>query len=112
MATDQRPTAAHLSEPALAELHDVTKEAVQSGIREGIKAAINDDELIEAFWSKGIQVAKRQAKMQAGTMLFDSVGGFFQSIGKFIAIGMIAYYFGGWDLMASIIKGFFAGGPK
>lgn len=103
---------AQLSDSSLMELEETTKQAVAAGIREGIKAAIEDDELIEAFWNKGVQVAKRQAKMQAGTMLFDSIGGFFKTVWKYVAVGMIAYYFGGWDLLATTLKGLFMKGPS
>lgn len=113
MATDnQGRQEAHISESSLMELEDLMEKAAARGMREGIRAAIQDDELVEAFWNKGMQVAKQQAKLGAGSLLFDSFSGFFKGIWKIVAVGMIIYYVGGWDLLAHSIKVFLIGGPK
>jgi len=101
-----------LSESTLMELETLMEQAAARGIRDGIRAAVQDDDLIEAFWDKGVQVAKRQAKMQAGSLLFDSFTGFFSAIWKYAAVGMIAYHLGGWELLTTLIKGIFIKGPS
>lgn len=112
MPPDNTTPIAHLSDSTLAELHAATEDAVAQGIKKGIRAAIEDDEIVELFWDKGVQVAKRQAKVQAGTLLVDGFAGVFRSLWKVVAGGMIVYYLGGWDLLAYYLKLLFPWGSK
>lgn len=108
----QEPNYAHLSESALAELREHTKQAVREGIIEGIKAAINDDSIVEAYWSQGLKVAKKQATQQAGSILVDGLGAFFKRAFQFAILGMLVYAVGGWTALAGLFKLLFGGDPK
>lgn len=108
MPPDERPTA-HISESSLIELEQSTQKAVAAGIREGLQAVIGDDEYMAAFWGKGIELAKKQATLKAGTLLMTSLTDILKSVSKVLLIGMIMYYLGGWDLVARVLKFFFTG---
>lgn len=91
----------------MAELEQVTQKAVASGIREGLRSVIKDDEYMEAFWNQGVKMAKQQATLKAGTLLVDGLWGLFKKAGTFLLLGLILYSVGGWDLAARFIKFFF-----
>ena len=100
---------ARLSESALIELEASTERAIANGIQQGFREAVKDEELMEMFWDRGIQLAKKQATMKAGTLLMDSLTNVLKSVGKVLVIGLILYYLGGWKLAADALKFFFTG---
>lgn len=108
MPPDERRYA-QLTESSLAELEQATQKAVSNGIREGLKSVIIDEEYMEAFWSGGLKLAKKQATMKAGTLLMDSFTAILKRTATVMFIGMIMYYVGGWDLAARVLKFFFTG---
>lgn len=106
------PPRAHLSDSALAELHETTRKAVAEGIKQGIREAIEDEEIVTAYWTKGISVAKRQARDQAGAILFSSLSEILKRAAQFAMLGMLVYAVGGWSALAGLIKVLFGGETK
>lgn len=112
MESQPPPPLAHLSDSALAELRELTQQAVAEGIKQGIREAIEDEEIVSAYWSKGIAVAKRTARDQAGAILFSSLGEIFKRVAQFAMLGMLVYAVGGWSALAGFIKVLFGGEAK
>lgn len=106
------PPRAHLSDSALAELNETTRKAVAEGIKQGIREAIEDEEIVNAYWARGIAVAKDQARKQAGAILFSSLGEILKRAAQFAMLGMLVYAVGGWSALAGLIKVLFGGETK
>ena len=77
------------------------RDELRIAVAEGIAAAMTD-EAAERFWSKGLDVMRRQARQKAGGFLLEGVlagGKKLLWIGAFL---LAVYSIGGWTLLKTV----------
>lgn len=74
--------------------------AVAQGISDGIKSAVGDPEV----WAVARAAARTYAVKEAGGWVLGMLKSVLIGGAKFIVMGVIVYYAGGWTLLATWLK--------
>lgn len=86
-------------------LAGMLRDEMRVAVAEGIAAAMTDENA-ERFWTKGVEVLRRQAAVQTGQFVLDGVGTLFKKL-LWISIFVIAVYsLGGWGALKAAWKAF------
>jgi hypothetical protein len=67
------------------------------GIREGIKAAVEDDDLTEAFFAAGMRAMRKQATVTTGKVVLDGFGSLFTRFFWLWVFFIALWSLAGWD---------------
>jgi hypothetical protein len=90
-----------LTEESRLLLADLLEDRMRVAVAEGISAAMTDD-AAERFWSKGMEVMRRQAAERTGRFVLSSLT---EIAKKALVIGVIClfvYSIGGWSLVKTV----------
>lgn len=84
------------------------EEKMAKAVREGITAAINEENATK-FWAAGLSVLQKQASEHAGRFVIGGLWGLTRKLMLFTMLGGAVYAFGGWSALAAFAKLLFSG---
>lgn len=99
------------SETRLEELLDSLLQEIRAHRAETLKAehlrAVWTD---DRTWDAALTALGRRVKSKTGNTLVDVLYGVFKKVSLFFLLGMLVYFFGGWNAVAAMLKAMFNGG--
>lgn len=86
----------------------VLREAIISGIREGMKRMVEDPQAMDDGVNRLLEAIGRRSTKAAGMFTMSMLSNLPKSVMKFLLAGALVYQIGGWEFLVSLIKHFFS----
>lgn len=99
-----------LSDAAIRTLEEKMQSAVSAGIAQGLRSAIEDEDLAGLVVDRALAAFQQRAQAASGRWLLDSAAGAARRIAWFMALGVVVYMTGGWAALVMWFKGGSPGG--